>query len=106
MAINSVPVSVLDHAGILTKFPEKYRDKLKLYTGEELFYVYKIMTYKATMKNGGYNSSDILYLSLKAKMTRYLKGNEKYGIHANALPKLGMKFQSQFHGYIEAEITE
>jgi hypothetical protein len=105
--INGIPVHVTDYEGLLSKFPEVYRDKLRVYTGEELFYMYKLALFNPKpAKEMGYKSGDILYMALKQKMFRWLKGEERYGIHPHAWRKLGSKFKYGFLDFVQAEIEE
>ena len=112
MSLNSVPVAVVDHVGLLSKFPEQYREQLKMYTGEELFYVYKIATLKVRRnKAGDIPGSDMFFLSLKYKLFRWLKGETcqclkhgkkhcGHGINPMAWAKLGSRFKQEFYGYV------
>lgn len=106
MSINVVPVKGSDYNGLLTKFPEQYREKLRLYTGEELFYIYKLATYKPRIVAGTIsNGSDAFFNGLKFKLFRWLKGDQKYGVHPSAWLKLGSRFRGQFHEFVIDSLT-
>lgn len=110
--INILPVSLApDYEKLLSRFPEEYREKLRLYTGEELFYIYKLATYKPKKikvdgVDMGFTGSDMLFLSLKAKLFRWLKGQEKWGVNPAVWQKLGRKFRYSFEEYIDAPIQD
>jgi hypothetical protein len=102
--MNLITLTKSEYELILSKFPEYCRDMLRLYTGEELFYAYKLCCFKSTKdENGDVKGSDIFYLAMKAKMIAYLNGMlNEYGksvspIHPNAWPKLGKKFKYEFN---------
>ena len=101
--MNIIKLTKSDYELILSKFPEYCRDMLRLYTGQELFYAYKLCTFKPTKnKDGDYRSGDIFFLAMKKKMQNYLNGIlDEYGrsfkpIHPNAWEKLGAKFKYEF----------
>jgi hypothetical protein len=94
--INEIRISREDHAVILSRFPEAYREKLRMYTGEELYYVYRLMTFKPS-PGRELKSGDVFYLALKAKMYRFLRGQDKHPIYPAAWAKLGSKFRFDFH---------
>lgn len=102
MALNLESVPAMPcYEDLLDRFPEQYREKLRCYTCEELYYVYSLAIFKAKRdKNGDYKSGDILYLSLKAKLFRWLKGQDKYGLSPSIWNKLGSKFRYGYQEYL------
>lgn len=101
--INIVSISTSDYAIILSKFKPEYQEKLRLYTAQELFYVYKLCTFKPKKdKQGLMVSRDVFFAALKAKMFRYLDGLEKYPIHPNAWEKIGGRFTYAFEEYLDS----
>jgi len=103
--INGISVSKTQYDKLLSKFPEQFRDRLRVYTGEELFYVYKTCTYAPTKdKSGIYKGSDVLLMAIKAKLFRYLKGQEKYPVQG--WHKLGFRFKRGFHEFILQELEQ
>lgn len=99
--INGIRVSAEDYALLLSKFPEQYREKLKLYTGEELFYVYKLAIFKPKRDpEGNISASDMTYMALRAKFMRWLKGEDKHPLYPSAWDKL-RRFRSEFQAFIE-----
>ncbi len=96
-SINVSKVTKEQHAELLSKFPQQWHIKLYQYTGEELFYFYKLCSVK-TKKNGS-DYKDMFFLSLKAKFYRYMEGQEKYPISGDAWIKLHHKFRYQFELY-------
>ena len=103
MAINTSSVDLGMYEELLMKFNPAYHERLAMYTCEELYYVYRICTFKAKPnKDGMYATSDITYLALKRKLMSYLQGKEKHSIYPNAFDKLGKRFRSQYNTlYIE-----
>ena len=45
--LNDISVEPMGYMELLDKFPEAYQEKLRIYTAEELFYVYRLLTFKA-----------------------------------------------------------
>lgn len=96
-ATNTLEVSVYEYADLLDLFPEQYRDKLRLYTAEELFYAYKIMTIKPVRQpDGSLAPRDILALTIKAKLYRWLRGQDRHPVYPAAWAKLGARFRREF----------
>jgi len=102
--MNIIKLTKPEYELILSKFPEYARDMLRIYTGEELFYVYKLCCFKPIRdKHGDLKSGDVFYLAMKAKMIAYLLGKlDQYSrsikpIHPNAWGKLGSKFRYEFN---------
>lgn len=88
MAANTVQFSVVLYDELLSKFPIEYQAKLRRYTGQELYYIYKLCTYKPRLNRDGYvPPTSLKFLSLKAKVYRWLRGQEKYPPHPNLLHK-------------------
>lgn len=105
--INALPVKADDYVGLLSKFPEQHRDKLRCYTGEELYYIYCIALFKPRKTDGTMASSgDAFYTGLKYKLFRWLKGEDRYGIHASALAKIGSKFRNGFNDFVIESLTQ
>lgn len=95
---------VLPHAyqHILEQFPEAYHEKLAVYTGEELFYAYKLILFSPKKdRNGDIKPSDVFYLALKAKLIRWLQGKEAYPIAPMAWGKIGAKFRAEYYAFLE-----
>ena len=93
----------------MSKFPNAWQEKLKQYTGEELFYFYSLCCMKKRMNkeqeaNGtwvkGTNTKDMFFLGLKSKFYRYMEGKERYPIYGDAWIKLHHKFRYQFERYV------
>lgn len=102
-SLNTSEVSVYEYADLLEAFPEAYRDKLRLYTGEELFYVYKFMTLKPKrLPDGSIAPRDILALTIKAKLYRWLRGQDKHPVYPQAWAKLGSRFKHEFLSQFES----
>lgn len=102
--INVIKVDKSIAVNLLAKFPEAYRPKLALYTTEELYYVYRIMTYKA-QPGKELRAKDIFVLSLKAKMYRYLRGQDKHPIYPRAFEKIGSMFRYGFEELISDQVV-
>jgi hypothetical protein len=106
-SINHIPtIRPSQFESLLSKFPEMYRDKLRLYTGEELFYVYKLLTFDSSPDSkGDWKSKDLFYLGLKAKVIKWLKGEkDEYGrlyqpLYPSAWAKL-TRFKSLYIEYV------
>lgn len=105
MSINTVEVSVYEYSDLLDCFPEAYREKLRLYTTEELFYVYKIMTLKPKrLPDGSLAPRDILALTIKSKLYRWLRGQDRHPVYPQAWAKLGSRFKAEFYAtYVPLE---
>ena len=76
--INTIPVEQLGFEDLLNLFPSFCQDKLRMYTAEELFYVYKLATYKPRLDRRSKvkelaKPSDVLFLQLKEKLFKWLK---------------------------------
>ena len=117
---NTVQMNPSQVEYILSKFPEEYRARLRLYTGEELFYCYRLAQYQPKMVDGLYKSGDVFYMALKRKFFQWLKseckqhtddkdkvyttywlnGVKVYPIEPAAWVKLGAKFRSSFYGFV------
>lgn len=107
--VNSLPVSLRQHQELLSLFPEAWMDKLRMYTGEELFYCYKLCMFEAKRDRitNDFKSGDLFYASLKAKLKAYLKGEKRpgaYGVMLSANPiagtawiKLGRKWAREYN---------
>lgn len=95
--MNIQPACTYKYSELLDKFPEEYQEKLRIYTLEELFYAYKLCSYKPKTP---YTSSDVLMLAIKAKLFRWLKGQERYPIQPMAWEKLGKRFRSEFDWFL------
>lgn len=82
---------------LLNKFPIQYRDKLRLYTAQELFYVYKALTIKPKVnKYGEYRAVDLFVLTLRQRIIRWLKDDSVHPIYPSAWTKLGAKWGFHF----------
>lgn len=110
MAININTVLMSKYALLLSKFPVEYRDKLTIYTGEELYYIYQLCVYVGKQdKNGMYTGRDLLFMSLKAKFFRYLKSelNEYRQMFRPLSPfvwlKLNKKWKNSFELWNEEQ---
>lgn len=101
---------------LLELFPEQYRDKLRIYTCEELYYVYRLAIFRPRRvaksigegkaesgrlyletEHRAFRSADVPYLALRAKLFRWLKGQEKHPIYPSAWNKLGSRFRTGFY---------
>lgn len=102
--INVLAMSPFDYEWLLTKFAFPYREKLRMYTGQELYYVYKICTYKPKDK-ASLQSFDLFILQLKAKTMRWLKGMDRFGVHPGGLEKIGKRWSGDYEEYIELEVA-
>ena len=105
---NFISVTKEDYEKLLSKFPEQYRWKLRAYTGEELYYIYRICTYKPRLDAQGCltNSSDGFILAQKTRCFKWLKGELKSGINTAVLNRIGRKFRQGFHDIVVESITE
>ena len=110
---NAVAVRANDYEGLLEKFPEQYRYKLRAYTGEELYYIYRICIFKPKLeKVKGVkhevlrNSGDGLILGLKARIFLWLKGEVRTGVNVSILSRVGRKFKADFYEYIIESLTQ
>jgi hypothetical protein len=79
-----------------------------MYTGEELFYFYKMcsLTLKRAKDKDGSSLyvKDMFFLSLKSKFYQYMRGEIKYPIYGDAWIKLHHRFRSAFEReYLEEE---
>ena len=103
--MNNLKVSQTQYKALLELFPEAWRDKLRLYTGEELYYAYRLCLFQPRRDRvtGDHRSGDITFASLRAKLVRYLKGTlDEYNrqpqpIYPNAWAKLGRKWMYDFN---------
>jgi hypothetical protein len=113
--INDIKMSVTKYESLLGLFPEAWRDKLRIYTGEELFYCYKLCKFKPgkaldrdeCVEHGTryckacafHKTGDITYAAIRMKLIRYLKGTlDEYSrpskpVAPDAWAKLGRKFR-------------
>lgn len=116
--INETKISQAKYLEILNLFPVAWHDRLKIYTAEELYYVYRICAFKPSkavdkvecVDHGKkycrdcaeYKTGDITFLALRVKLLNYLKGklNEYYQpmkpIYPSAFAKLGRRFKHAF----------
>lgn len=107
--VNSLPVSVRQHQELLMLFPEAWQAKLRLYTGEELFYCYKLCMFDAKRDKitHDFKGGDLFFATLKVKLKAYLKGLKRPGaygvmieaqpINPNAWLKLGRKWAKEYN---------
>jgi hypothetical protein len=107
--MNQLKVSTVQYEALINLFPEAYRERLRVYTGEELYYAYRIALYEGRRNRmtKDYSSGDVFYLGLKTKLFRYLKGIKTpgaYGIMREQQPispaaflKIGSKFRADFN---------
>jgi hypothetical protein len=103
---NALAVKAEDYEALLSKWPEQYRYKLRAYTGEELYYLYRICTYKAKVKDGTLsNSSDAFVLAQKARCFKWLRGELRSGVNSAVLNSIGRKFRDGFHDLIVDSVT-
>jgi hypothetical protein len=95
--MNTIPVPSMPHyQKILAQFKPEYHEALKVYTAEELYVAYRIMSYVPKRnRHGDIPSKDLFILTLQAKMRRYLKGEGKC-IHPSAWDKIGKMFRHDF----------
>lgn len=106
--MNQLKITQVQHLALLALFPEAWQEKLKLYTGEELYYAYRLCMFdpKRDKITGDFRGGDITFLSIKAKLKAWLKGEHRpgaYGIMREAMPiapqawaKLGRKWALDF----------
>jgi hypothetical protein len=117
--MNQVTVSQAKYMELLNLFPKDWQEKLRLYTAEELFYVYKLCKFKPSLqfekglcqahgiayckKCAMFKSSDLTYAGIRVKLLRYLKGelNEwKQPLKPVPIPaslgKLGRRFSGEW----------
>ena len=106
--MNSLHVSQAQYDSILKLFPESWVDKLRLYTGEELYYAYRLCLFKPYKNRitGDIKSSDVLFLALRTKLIAWLKGERRADsigilkdvqpIYPQAWAKLGRRWASDF----------
>ncbi len=111
--INSVPVKL--HADILSQFPASWQEKLRKYTGEELFYFYKLCLVKPRHirdpeTKDSLGVKNMYLLTIQAKFKRWAKGLEKYPIHGDVWVKLASKYRQDFlylvQEYQQVELAE
>ena len=104
-SINIIQLSTQQQVDLLSKFPLAWQDKLKIYTGEELFYFYKLCT--LTVKKGESGLvRNMFFLALKSKFYRWMDGKEKYPIYGDAWIKLHHKFRYVFELYAGVDMDE
>jgi hypothetical protein len=107
-SINRHIVSIEKHKELLSKFPEHWKQTLLMYTGEELFYFYKLCCMKV-IKNGD-NTKDMFFLALKNKFYAYMNQDKRldklYPISGDAWIKLHHKFRYAFEQYVDIEEDE
>jgi hypothetical protein len=112
MSLNHTPSPVYasQYESILNKFPIQYRDKLRFYTLQELFYIYKLATYKMREDKdiGGFKSGELFYNALKTRLFAWLKGeyNEYFTlvkpIPPTSLDKIGRRFNREWNKFASA----
>jgi hypothetical protein len=107
-SVNIVTVTVAQHAELMSKFPGSWHKKLQSYTGEELFYFYKLCCMTPTFtkvkdKTTGewvkVGTRDMFFLGLRSKFYRYMKGQVPYPIKGEAWIKLHHRFRYAFEAY-------
>jgi hypothetical protein len=105
---NYIPVCKEDYDLILSKFPEIYHLKLRVYTGEELYYLYRICIFKPKLDKDGQlsNSSDSFILSQKARCFKWLRGELKSGLNSAVLNSIGRKFREGFYTMVIDTMTK
>jgi hypothetical protein len=103
--MNQLKVSKSQHTALLSLFPEAWQPKLLLYTGEELYYAYRLCMFKPVRDKvtGDHRSGDITLSMLRMKLLNYLKGisYDEYGREAKPIApsawlKLGRRWQHDF----------
>ena len=102
--VNIIKMSQAKYAQLLALFPAAWHEKLKLYTGEELYYAYRLCLFRPTRNdNGDFNSGDVTFLAIRSKLLRYLKGisYDEYGRAPQPIPptawtKLGRRWSKDF----------
>jgi hypothetical protein len=87
---------------ILSCFKPEWHDKLRVYTGEELYYVYRIMTYKP--RYGDMRSSDVFFLVIQNKIRNYCEGKSRYCVNPLAFGKLGRRFKDDFMEFVTQHV--
>lgn len=111
MSINHTPspIYVSQFNKILDKFPIQYRDKLRMYTLQELFYIYKIATFQLQAdKNGDTKVGHVFICSIKRQLFSWLKGELTTTMRAprpvapGALDKIGKMFKKEWNAYVTA----
>jgi hypothetical protein len=104
--MNNLKVSRVQYAALLALFPASWQDKLTLYTGEELYYAYRLCLFVPYRDRitGDIKGGDVTFASLRAKLVRYLKGisHDEYGrmpqpIWPDAWIKLGRRWAKDFN---------
>lgn len=117
MSINNSYVPVKMHQVILSKFPEDWRERLKAYTAEELFYFYKLLTMEAVQDKETLVVKNIFFLGLKAKFNRWIKDEvirykrdsvpgKAHPIYGDAWIKLNYKFKKEFEKHLSEYLEE
>lgn len=113
--VNETTVDPLGYDALLSLFPEDTHEKLRMYTTEELFYVYKLATYKPKLDRRSRvkslaRPSDALFLQLKEKLMAWLRGDvnpdtqRAFGpLSPTVWIKLGSKFKYEFNLWNEKE---
>ncbi len=111
--INTTSVEALGYEELLNLFPDSMHDKLRMYTAEELFYVYKLSTFKPKIDMRSKvkelaKPSDVLFLQLREKLFAWLKDEIDPRTQQPFKPlspsvwiKLGTRFKYNFKAWSE-----
>lgn len=123
--MNEIRITKEKYNEFLNLFPSAWHERLRVYTGEELFYVYKICRFKpgksidsdpcvshdkSYCKDCGiFKSGDLTIASIRAKTLRYLRGGlDEWSRPLRPVPmplalgKLGRRFKQAFESEIES----
>lgn len=104
MATNYMEFPVSIYNKLLARFPEEHQEKLRMYTGQELFYIYKLCKYEAKKEaDGSLREADWKFLALKAKMFAWLKGQVKRPISGTFITKACSAWNRAMTSFVEEE---
>lgn len=104
--MNQVAINILGHMRLLELFPAVYHEKLRVFTCEELFYNYKLVTFvPGKTKEGEVKPGDILFAVLRNKTLDYLNGKSNKPVHHNAWLKLNKRWKPEWESYWQ-DITD
>lgn len=128
--INYLHMSPFDYEWLLNKFHPSFHDKLRQYTGQELFYCYKLCTFQPKDRKN-IKHSEVFFLAMQAKQMAWLRGKVDpktigktrvdsvtgqtvelkptplvaNGIAAKAWDKIGSRWNRDFEEVIELDVA-
>jgi hypothetical protein len=111
--LNYLHMNPFDYEWLLNKFHPSFHEKLRVYTGQELFYCYMLCTFKPKNPKA-VKHSEVFFLAMKAKQLAWLRETpslEKYAARVDSATgqriedKIGARWNLHFEELIELEVA-